>query len=562
MRLTNEFINKCIIIAERNAGSLPPSTPVVADIDLTKDVANPLHPPTGSNLYHATHSDYYGLPSNPISIYHIRDPWPRPTGPEAQRVPREARPICNHPIARMWRELGKQVYEYFDSVGLRWTSIDPVRFAEVGKGAGPLFLWVGVMPVTLSCKDAEHAAVHCQQILAESEITGVEIAFRESVFTRELQLQMHLACQLLKYVPSVDPTADVRSPFTPTLGLQIAPKSYPHFEGTGGLYLREGCGRNRVLLTARHVVLPPSEYRNELYACKTNSSPCRDDTLLGNKAYHSALESIMVQIECMALVVDYYKDELEGLGEAVGGEDATVTDGRDIHTNDLAKAEKSIEALSDFHGKITRFWSIENQRTLGHVLHAPPISALVKLHHEKIDWTEFKGNVIYLGIRMMPADFVMKMRPHVKTRTSFKYPRGGLLQLRGVVKEDELRHPTMLDANGEECLIVVKNGNTTGVTIGRVSSIESFVREYDDYNIHSTSMEVAIYSYSHDDGAFSAPGDSGSIIADANSRILGILTGGTGQTDSTDVTYASPYYWVEERIQKAFPDSYLYPTTA
>ena len=40
--------------------------------------------------------------------------------------------------------------------------------------------------------------------------------------------------------------------------------------------------------------------------------------------------------------------------------------------------------------------------------------------------------------------------------TSFKYSRGGLPRLRGVVKEDELCHPTMLDANGEECIIVVK----------------------------------------------------------------------------------------------------------
>jgi hypothetical protein len=67
------------------------------------------------------------------------------------------------------------------------------------------------------------------------------------------------------------------------------------------------------------------------------------------------------------------------------------------------------------------------------------------------------------------------MHPHVESRNSFKYPRGGLLQLQDVAKEDELRYPTMLDANGEECLIVVKNGNTTGVTIGRATGIESFV---------------------------------------------------------------------------------------
>src|SRR6266511_3734887 len=47
-------------------------------------------------------------------------------------------------------------------------------------------------------------------------------------------------------------------------------------------------------------------------------------------------------------------------------------------------------------------------------------------------------------------------------RAKFKYPRGGLM-------EGELRRPTMLDANGEECLIVVKNGISTGVTLGRAT---------------------------------------------------------------------------------------------
>ena len=74
------------------------------------------------------------------------------------------------------------------------------------------------------------------------------------------------------------------------------------------------------------------------------------------------------------------------------------------------------------------------------------------------------------------------MYPYPKAGTSFKYPRSGLLQLRGVVKEKELRHPPMLDANGDDCLLassvpvldhtVVKNGNTTGVTIGRLTGIQ------------------------------------------------------------------------------------------
>lgn len=119
--------------------------------------------------------------------------------------------------------------------------------------------------------------------------------------------------------------------------------------------------------------------------------------------------------------------------------------------------------------------------------------------------------------------------------------------------------PNHARRNGEQCLIVVKNGATTGVTLGRATGIESFVREYKDYAIYSTSMEIAVYPYSHKDDTFSAPGDSGSVVGDANSHIVGMLTSGAGQTDSTDVTYVSPYYFLDERIKKAFPNSYLYP---
>ena len=154
----------------------------------------------------------------------------------------------------------------------------------------------------------------------------------------------------------------------------------------------------------------------------------------------------------------------------------------------------------------------------------------------------------------------MQMNADSEPYTS-EYPLDNLLPLRDIVKEDELSRPTTLDAKGEECIIVVKNGNSTGVTIGRGSGIESFVREYDDQGIHSTFMVVAVYPYSDKfKDAFSAPGDSGSIIADGEGRVFGILTGGAGLTDDIDVTYLTPYYWVEERIKAVFPNAHLYPT--
>ncbi|KAH7890239.1 hypothetical protein F5I97DRAFT_1933636 [Phlebopus sp. FC_14] len=482
-------------------------------------------PAPSSLLSTQTHSDFYGFPSNPISIYRTGPVWPQPAGPQAQRVPREARPVCVHPIASVWYELGREIYEYFDSIELRWTSINPVRFAEAGKEPGPLYLWVGVMP--------GH---------------DVELAFRESVFTRSV------GPQLLSHIPSVNATADVRA--------TIAPKAYSHFEGTGCLYLREGGEHDRVLLlTARHVVLPPSEYGNDAYARKTTSAPRRD----------KVLEATMSKIGHDAFMVAHYKRELEGLAE-VEGEEEEITDARKEYTHNLARAEKAIRALTEFHSKTTRFWSIEGQRIIGHVHHAPQISvgtgekcytedwAVVELHSEKFNnWEGFKGNVMYLGNKISAADFAFKMHPRPESRATFKYPLGGLMQLKDIVKESELRNPTMRDANGEPCLPVVKNGNTT---LGRATGIESFVREYLDYGIRTTSMGIAIYPYSYRDGAFSAPGDSGSVIADANGRIVGILTGGSGQTDSTDVTYATPYYWVDARVKTVFPNAYLFPIAA
>src|SRR5258706_8359866 len=77
------------------------------------------------------------------------------------------------------------------------------------------------------------------------------------------------------------------------------------------------------------------------------------------------------------------------------------------------------------------------------------------------------------------------------------------------MKEDELRNPTTFDTDGEECLVVLKNSNATGVTYGRSTGIESLVWEYDKHGIRSTSMEVPVYPYSQKDGAFAAPGIPG-----------------------------------------------------
>jgi hypothetical protein len=48
-------------------------------------------------------------------------------------------------------------------------------------------------------------------------------------------------------------------------------------------------------------------------------------------------------------------------------------------------------------------------------------------------------------------------------------------------------------------------------------------------------------------------GDLGSIIANQSGRIVALLTGGGGLTGTADVTFATPYCQLEERIKEALP---------
>ncbi|KAH0580555.1 hypothetical protein H2248_002048 [Termitomyces sp. 'cryptogamus'] len=72
----------------------------------------------------------------------------------------------------------------------------------------------------------------------------------------------------------------------------------------------------------------------------------------------------------------------------------------------------------------------------------------------------------------------MIMFPSNDKSTGRIYPPDGLLQARGIIQLDDIHNPKHVDANGEQCLLVVKNGLTTGTTLGRVSGMELYTRVY------------------------------------------------------------------------------------
>ena len=154
---------------------------------------------------------------------------------------------------------------------------------------------------------------------------------------------------------------------------------------------------------------------------------------------------------------------------------------------------------------------------------------------------------------------MLDFRKHSRnnSRPTLEHSAGSLLRLRDIITEELMRNPDVLDRNGEPCSLVAKSGSATNVTVGRANGIFSFVR---DPSTGEESREWAIFNYSSKSDAFSEPGDSGSVVADGFGRIGGIITSGTGPKGFTNVTYATPMWWLWPRIEKHFPGADLYPT--
>jgi len=155
------------------------------------------------------------------------------------------------------------------------------------------------------------------------------------------------------------------------------------------------------------------------------------------------------------------------------------------------------------------------------------------------------------------------MFPQPEGKAGYQYPKDGLLQALGVVQEAEIRDPKHLDANRQECLLVVKNGGTTDTTVGRANGLESAKRTHPEHGIiKETSIEIAVLPYNRARGEFSDAGDSGSIVLTRDGKILGVLTGGAGPAEETDITFLTPYWWLEKRIKDKFPSAFLYQVVA
>ena len=496
---------------------------------------------------------YVGLPSCPILVARSSvAPWEPPTGPEAYHERKELRPVGQHPISTIWaHDLAPEVHAYLADQKVQWTSTELVRIGKATERPLPVVLWIGVQPKSLSGEDGHIVAAELQRRLQERGLDDVEVEIRESVVTRSA------GPPLLEPASWFEATVNIVELLSASLGLPISTRCTPDTEGTGGIFMaKKGDNRDALyLLTARHVVIPPWKDDHKKYEYKTDSQPRQEVILFGDMAYRKLLMSIMTEIGNKGTTASV---QLGRLARAAGKEgpryDKELTDAQ----NTLDKANTAIGELYTLYKEVDLQWAALADRILGHVILSPPISfgtgnggytcdfAVIEIDQSKINASNFVGNVIDLGTEISIPTLTAMLHPNQHNPNGFTYPLDRLLHLSGTIPEEEMHNPTLLDKNDEPFLPVLKRGNATKLTVGHANTLASFIHIYFNDGDHEpeTSMEWAILPHECRSGPFSAKGDSGSIIVDGLGRVGGLLTGGSGTTESFDITYATPIHFL------------------
>ncbi|KAI0002172.1 hypothetical protein BJV74DRAFT_882269 [Russula compacta] len=292
-----------------------------------------------------------------------------------------------------------------------------------------------------------------------------------------------------------------------------------------------------------HVEIRESEVdSNELYQHRSSSQRHRNVLLFGDAAIEKHITAIEPEIGGKHIIIKHLESRLE-YREQMDEEDAKAK--RNQVRSQLEGARKAIRALEKFLADVSRDWKKRENRVLGYVVLSPP-------HRCRLDLSNFLSNVIDLGTTIPVDEFPAWMSPRPANPPSLKHSGNHLLKFYSTISDEEMWKPSpkTLDHDHDPCIMVIKRGYASDLTVGRINTIHLFTRVYFKGQPGQVSKEVTALPRNSKSGAFSGPGDSGSAVVDGKGRFVGLLTGGAGVTEVSDCTYLTSTNFLLMRMFK------------
>ncbi|KAG8752416.1 hypothetical protein FRC11_008374 [Ceratobasidium sp. 423] len=514
---------------------------------------------------------YHGVSVDPPELLYrsdwLENPFPRPTG-RIQYIPtKSAYGVFNTPLNPIRHTAAPKIRDELKGRKIRYSGIHAARFVTHGEGRegtlGPVVIWIATYPGSTTADDAHFASPDILALLRANGVQGAVVEWFEG------SVEKLSGPALLRATQDINPTYHVRRFLTAGLGMPIATAEREDDDARGSVAFffhenkdRRGNPSKRVLGVSNcHVLRKDTSVP---YLFEGAGAPPEHVRLAGLRRFQHGLDDIKAAITSHGNTADTLARDIVDLEQKLSSEDAEEADEAQealvVKRAELAKTEKDITTLVAFYKDVSGQWGDIARRTIGHVDWAPEIFVDVTDRRYTKDMgtfevdaerfgAQFKGNVVDLGAKYTSQQLVDKFYPHSNGRTVFKFPANRQLRINGFVTRELLANPDTFDSNGEPCIVVMKDGNTSDLTVGRYAGLEAYT--CDELGVES--VELVIYNYNKQSGPFSTKGDSGSLVFDGQGKMVGILHSGLAKGGNSHVTYATPAWWAIEQIKAQYP---------
>ncbi|KAH9179857.1 hypothetical protein EDB89DRAFT_1900916 [Lactarius sanguifluus] len=474
---------------------------------------------------------YNGIsPDHPKLLYRsdlLENPFPIPKGRHPHLPTKTAYGVFNTPLNAVWDTVAPQICDHQDKTA-RF-----VTHGEDGKDTlGPVVIWIATHPTTTTAENAHDASPDILALLKANGVEGASVEWYEGAVEK-----------IVRSTPSACHRRYQSHLLCPSIAHCCAWHAYRHCgreaadaQGSVTLFFHEnkdkrGAPSAKVFGVSNCHVL--REDTTVEYEFKGAGAPPQNVRLAGFRRFQRGLDEIKACVGGYRTDADLLAREIVGLEAKPKSEDP------EEEAEDEAAMEAKLEKLVK---TLTPTGVILRAETLATSIGPPrsPSASRVKdIGTFEVDAArfkaQFKGNVVDLGDKFTSRQLTNMFYPQSAGRTVFKFPMNRQLRINGCQRG--------------ACLIVMKDGNTTDLTVGRYADLEAYLR--DDLGVES--IELAIYNYDKQSGPFSANGDSGSLIFDGEGHMVGILHSGMPKGGSNHVTYVTPAWWAIEQLKLEYP---------